>query len=76
MCVIRLAQNLAVVHEHCIQPFVSLETWTFFSVRAGFIISLLESPCATKLVIKQPHFSREPLIYTKKSRLNLYFCLD
>jgi hypothetical protein len=55
MCVIRLAQNLAVVHEHCIQPFVSLETWTFFSVRAGLIISLFASPCAIKLVIKQTY---------------------
>ena len=61
VCVIRLAQNLAVVHKHCIQSFVSLETWTFFSVRAGLIISLLESPCAIKLVIKQPHCSRHPL---------------
>jgi len=75
MSVIRLAQNLAVVHEHCIQPFVSLETWTLFSVRAGLIISLLESPCAIKLVIKQTHNSREHLIYIKKSSLNLDFCL-
>jgi len=76
VCVIRLTQSLAVVPKHCIQTFVSLETWTFFGIRAGFIISLLESPCAIKLVIKQPHCSRQPLIYIKKSRFNLYFCLD
>ena len=65
MCAIRMAQNMIVFHKHCIQPFVSLEAWTFFSVRAGLIISLLENPCAIKPLIKYTHSSREPLIYTK-----------